>query len=387
MKTLKESLLAGMDDTLSKGDKIVDKILRNKLIDIIHNSRKLYPELDNKIYQDIIDTFTEVPSTDKKGTQWKQVIPDVKAGAKFKPFMINAKKGIYRKATEKELYGTTASAIDKRLKKIVSTYKKYNINNGYCISGSNYKKYFICEYTYVESPSNMNNDWYTFAYVTYNPTGVVTVSFNYDKKEWTFKPNNNIPANILNNYNLATAFISLGNSIFGQIADDGVNRLFDSQYNEIKHLIDIKYLKIGDLFDLKKNPNDWMKINVYHWNKRYEVKSYFYINTKRFEIITKELIEYLDINKTNNITTGIKSEIKTIQGYRYNQASVSKELDSYIKTNYKKVDRDNYDDSKRWFKVHKSGNDAKYGSYMVCFDTEEWRQQSFDDFYAGGIVD
>ena len=390
MKSLKESILADMDDTLNQGDKIIDKVLRNKLIDIIHNSNQIYPKIDNKTYQDIIDTFTEVPSTDKKGTKWEQVIPDVLAGANFKPFMINAKKGIYRKANEKELYGTTTSAMNKRLKKDIDIYKKYNINTGYYISGYNYKKYFMCEYTYVELPSSMNSDWYTFGYYTYNPKKIEFISCNYNTKEWTYKPNNSIPTNIVNNYTLAQVFLNIGNLIVSNLKRE-LQRCFKSQYNEIKHLIDIKVLKVGDIYDLKKNPKDWIKINVETFvSGKYVVDSYFYINMKRFEILTKEYLDYFDLNTTNtkNININdIKTEIKAIQNYRYNQASISKELDEYIKNNYKKIDRNNYTSNERWFKVHKAGNDAKYGSYMVCFDTKEWSQKTFDDFYGGGIVD
>ena len=248
----------------------------------------------------------------------------------------------------------------------------------------------MCEYTYVESPSSMNSDWYTFGYYTYRPTKMEFISCNYNTKEWTFKPNSNIPTNIVNNYTVSQVFLNIGNFIVYNLKRE-LQRCFKSQYNEIKHLIDIKVLKVGDIYDLKKNPKDWIKINVETFvGGKYIVDSYFYINMKRFEILTKEFLDYFGLNTTNTTNINIndiKAEIKAIQNYRYNQASISKELDEYIKNNYKKIDRKNYTSNDRWFKVHKAGNDAKYGSYMVCFDTKEWSQKTFDDFYGGGIVD
>ena len=66
--------------------------------------------------------------------------------------------------------------------------------------------------------------------------------------------------------------------------------------------------------------------------------------------------------------------------------SISQEAYDYIMKNYKKLSRDSIG-NKKWVKVYIAGNDAKYGSFMICVDTKEWRNVSFDEFYGGGIVD
>lgn len=40
-----------------------------------------------------------------------------------------------------------------------------------------------------------------------------------------------------------------------------------------------------------------------------------------------------------------------------------------------------------WFKVYWSGTDSKYGAFMICPDTKEWRNLTISEFYGGAIVD
>lgn len=77
--------------------------------------------------------------------------------------------------------------------------------------------------------------------------------------------------------------------------------------------------------------------------------------------------------------------IKQVCGHPYYQHgcwSIPKEMDDFIRENYTKGD-----DNGPFYKVYREGNDAKYGHYMINPRTMKWRNSTFDEFYAGGIVD
>ena len=62
--------------------------------------------------------------------------------------------------------------------------------------------------------------------------------------------------------------------------------------------------------------------------------------------------------------------------------SISEEMDKFIKENY--IDGN---DSGKFYKVYKCGNDAKYGHYMINPITMHKRESTFSEFYGGEIVD
>ena len=62
--------------------------------------------------------------------------------------------------------------------------------------------------------------------------------------------------------------------------------------------------------------------------------------------------------------------------------SISIEMDEFIRKNYTECDSEG-----KFYKVYRTGNDAKYGHYMVNPRTMHWRNSTFDEFYGGGIVD
>lgn len=53
---------------------------------------------------------------------------------------------------------------------------------------------------------------------------------------------------------------------------------------------------------------------------------------------------------------------------------------------YTRVD-DNDKAGRKWFKVYWSGTDSKYGAFMICPDTKEWRNTTMMEFYGGACVD
>lgn len=394
MKTLKESILSDMDDTMSRGDKLVDLAIRKELEKEI-NTHGWYTVCNKQVYQKIYDHCTEV--TDKKGSRWRLVLPYFETPEdNLKPIMvsISSKKALYRIPSEKELYGTTGSAMYKRIKKCVDKYSKLNVSTcffHYADYGLHLLMYIMNEYKFIGDVTNVtNNGWYTIAESYFNKVlgyerqHFEYMSFNYDTKEWGWGYNNKIPKSVIGSYALTNVWSTISKNVLYSDTPKGDNIIYQLVLTEMD-LVNIKNLKLakGDVSDVIKNPSkNWVKVNI---NKDYgkPISTYFYISKDGKSIVWKDDIK--DMLPDEASISNIKNEIKTIKNYIDNQASISNELDSYIRTNYKKVS--SYDDSQRWFKVHKAGNDAKYGSYMVCFDTKEWRNRTFDEFYDGGIVD
>lgn len=389
MKTLKESILDNMDTVLKKGDKLADKALKKQLIDKVHANWNV--KIDQDTYNNIMDICEERPSNEKKGSQWVFVLPDIKNGADFKPISANIKKGLWRVPMEKEMYSTTASAMHKRITKIVNGYKKYGLSNAFTLSGSRYNEMFLMnEYTYVKSP-NMGDEWYTYALYDYNTKTYKLMSFNPSTKEWSYGGNKNIPA-------------------MGLIASDTINITWDHISSAVrrtfKETADGAYqdgtvwhtflnyfltLRKGDISDYKKNPDNWAKITFDHGSYSGNNNDRFvYIHKTDFSVITesalaKETFDNVKNKLTQKQTKSVIAELEKVQKNEYN-TSISQEAYDYIMKNYKKLSRDSIG-NKKWVKVFVKGNDGKYGSFMICVDTKEWRNESFNEFYGNGFVD
>lgn len=393
MKTLKhilgEGLLGNIDDTLARGDKLMDKAAKKALIDKVHAN--WYAVIDQDTYNNIMDICEERPSVEKKGSQWVFVVPDIRNGADFKPISANIKKGLWRVPMEKEMYSTTTSAMHKRIAKIVNGYKKYGLSNAFTLSGSRYNEMFLMnEYTYVKSP-NMGDDWYTYALYEYKSKTYKLMSFNPSTKEWSYGGNKNIPA-------------------MGLIANDTINITWDHISGAVrrtfKETADGAYqdgtvwhsflnyfltLRKGDISDYKKNPDNWVKITFDHGSySGNNIDRFVYIHKTNFSVITesalaKETFDKVKNNLARKQTNSVTAELEQVQKNGYS-TSISDEAVDFIIKNYKKVSRDSIG-NKKWVKVHAKRSDAKYGSFMICVDSKEWRNTSFDEFYGGGIVD
>lgn len=402
MKALKtiliESVLNNMEDTINKGDKLVDIAAKKELEKEIYKTG-IYTVCNEQLYQKIYDYCTK--TTDKKGSRWRLIVPFFdKAGDNLKTLMvsISAKKAYYREPDEKEIYSTTGSAMNKRLKNVIDKYSKLNISNCF-LSNFDYdgfKKllYLMNEFKFVGDVTGvLNSGWYTIGINYFNKSlgyerqHIEYVSFNYDTKEWGWGYNGRIPKSVLGSATLYNIWETISkNVLHSDTSRDKITGAYQITLTKMD-LININNLKLakGDVNDVIKNENkNWIRIGVKEDYGKPEY-THFFISKDGKSIVWANEIH--DKNSgSNTSSSNIQKEIKTIKGYRYDHASISPELDAYIKKNYKNISRNN-NDNNRWFKVHKSGTDAKYGSYMVCFDTEEWRSRTFDEFYGGGIVD
>lgn len=65
---------------------------------------------------------------------------------------------------------------------------------------------------------------------------------------------------------------------------------------------------------------------------------------------------------------------------------ITPDMDDYIQMNYERIGQ-NDTAGRTWLKVYRKGTDAKFGHYMVCLDTKQRRDSTFDEFYGGGFVD
>ena len=123
MKQLKEILIEGIfgdiDDVLAAGDKEIVNMLRSA----IDNAQELWWArcISDNLYDEIVQHYTEVPAEEKKGTRWVLVMPD--KNSSFKPVMVATHKKLYRKPLDKEIYGTTASAMENDLKTLLQHIK------------------------------------------------------------------------------------------------------------------------------------------------------------------------------------------------------------------------------------------------------------------------
>ena len=394
MKTLKnilyEGILDDMESTLEKGNKLVDKALRKQLIDKVHSSWRT--TIDQDTYDKIMEICEERPSVEKKGSQWVFVLPDIKNGTNFKPISVNVKKGIWRVPMDKEMYSTTTSAMHKRLNKIINGYKKYDLSNAFVLSGSTYNEMFLMnEYTYVKSP-NMGDDWYTYAIYEFKTKTYKLVSFNPSTKEWSYGGNDNIPLIALighDSINVTWEHISSAVRRSFKETAEGAYQNGNVYHSYLSYFLT---LKKGDISEYKKNPNNWIKITFDsgNYSGSYSGDRFVYIHKTNFSVITesalaKDTFDNVKNNLAQKQTKSVIAELEKVQKNGYN-TSISQEAYDFIMKNYKKLSRDSIG-NKKWVKVFIEGYDAKYGSFMICVDTKEWRNVSFDEFYGNGIVD
>lgn len=74
--------------------------------------------------------------------------------------------------------------------------------------------------------------------------------------------------------------------------------------------------------------------------------------------------------------------IDKVTSCKWSCICISKEMDAFIRENYTKGN-----DTGKFYKVYREGNDAKYGHYMINPITMHKRNSTFDEFYGGGVVD
>ena len=367
---LKESLLDNTEKSLANGETVMKKGILNELKNDLR-SNSWYSYANDVIYEKIITTCEQLPDNEKKGTRWQLIMPDKESN--FKPIYVAIHKGLYRntKGADKELYGTTASAMHKRIAKEIKMYKDEALSPGW-IPGKaiTFAAFLMNEYTQVDNISG--NDWYTVSiYSHYSHTDKLLISYNPTAKEWTYGSNNNVPS-----------FVNNGNiNKFGTISEIMLgDELHKALY--ISYLSDfVSTLPHGNPNDFKKTSKFWKRIKFAgSQDNRYKDK-YLYVHTTKFVYLT---LEDIIINTTNNksgsISSAIQKEIEYVKTTRLPNPPISDELNDYIKNNFTLVDRDNHDKTQKWYKLHAARNDSKYGAYMVCFDTKQRRPTTHDEF-------
>lgn len=82
----------------------------------------------------------------------------------------------------------------------------------------------------------------------------------------------------------------------------------------------------------------------------------------------------------------MKEQLKEKLETRKGNVGLSEEEYAYIEANFKEVDKNDYA-GRKWRKVHRAKYDSKYGAFMICLETEQWRNTTFEEFYGGAVVD
>ena len=368
---LKEGLLDNTEKSLTNGETIMKKGILNELKTELR-SNSWYSYANDATYEKIINTCEQLPDNEKKGTRWQLIIPDKESN--FKPIFVALHKGLYRKTkgADKELYGTTASAMHKRIAKQIKRYKDEALSPGWVLSKAIiFAAFLMNEYTRVDNISG--NDWYTVFIYSNSLTNKILISYNPTTKEWTYGPNNNVPS-----------FVNNGNiNKFGTISEIMLRDKYElNKALYISYLSDfVSTLPHGNPKDFKKTSKFWKRIKFAGGQDNGYRDKVLYVHTTNFVYLTPG-----DINTTNNNSVptpssdAIQKEIEYVKTTSLPNPSISDELDNYIKNNFMLVDRENHDKTQKWYKLHAARNDSKYGAYMVCFDTKQRRPTAYTEF-------
>lgn len=82
----------------------------------------------------------------------------------------------------------------------------------------------------------------------------------------------------------------------------------------------------------------------------------------------------------------MKEQIRLkLEKYKGN-VGLSEDEHAFIDANFKEVDQNDYA-GRKWRKVHRAKYDSKYGAFMICLDTDQWRNTTMEEFYGGAVVD
>jgi hypothetical protein len=379
MKSLKEyilesSILEAKDDALTLHLKQLTSTASSKIKTIF-----VHP-IDQLKYNEIVENYTQVATEDKKGTKWFIFVPDDTAD--FKPIAISLKNHTWRIPTDKELYTKTSSAMGKDVKKLIGEYDR---GDDKLVTLVHYPTllYFMNEYTKVSTPGT--NGWYTFSIMSVSDVrkfssisnqSMNVFSINPSTREYVFGWRKDIPAKTGEEICYWTWFSeAMWDVIHGVSYMHGMVGVWGKVYEYLTTVL----LPVASVSVPKRS--EWSELCVMDWGS-------FRPTDKKF-LVHPETLALCPLDKTVGVdtsTSGIELEINALLKQRYPGGSISDELCDYIMKNYTKVERAG-DSSKKWYKVYRRGNDSKYGSFMVCFDSEEWRNRTFDEFYGSGIVD
>lgn len=375
MKTLKLYCEGVLDSFDKKVDVLKDTLWTKERHNCVKKLKTLIGRnyritTDESTYQEIVDNLVEIPSEDRKGKIWKLVLPDKESY--FKPIMLSLAHGVWRLATNKELCGTTYSAMEKRIKSHLKEIKDYSDLLLCTIPSVNFE-WIALNYDRVDS---IGSGWITTPvidhdYYSYGP--ITMVSFSMDSKQWCYGcPSGRIPNEFkIGKDQVTNEWVRFSDALFSlDFKRRHICKL--DCFDKVKSC-----LSKGDIKQYKKSSNDWIKLELY---TKYlnDVSDIIYINKKDLTYVSQR--DTLVEPKSKSIKDELDRLENGIGG------EVSDETMDYILKNFTKVG-ENDTKGLDWVTIHRKGSDYKYGRLNVCMKTKEWRNLSFSEFYDGGIVD
>lgn len=274
---LKEGLLDNTEKSLANGEATMKKNILNELKNELY-SNSWYSYANDALYEKIINACEQLPDKEKKGTRWQLIMPDKESN--FKPIYVAIHKSLYRKTkgADKELYGTTASAMHKRIAKQIKIYKDEALSPGWIPSKAiTYFAFLMNEYTRVDNISG--NDWYTISIYSYGPQKTTLISYNPTTKEWAYGPNNNVPS-FINDSNVGK---------FNIISDILTRDEFNNKPLYIGYMSSfISILPHGNPKDFKKTSKFWKRIRFAGSQDNGYKDKCLYVHTTNFVYLTPE---------------------------------------------------------------------------------------------------
>lgn len=323
----------------------ITSVLKPKL------DRNWFCFIDNTMFQNIQDTFEQVHPEEKKGTQWKLVID---GSFLDKMMMVSVKKGIWRYAMDKEIYGKTVKNFEKDFVKKLTEYDNLKFADDFGVTlWGGHKFFLINEYVKVNSP---DPSW-RLAFTDIDGE-CLPIRVDINGQQWGFDKNKKdaeirqrTASALASNANLA------GHKTRYHVADEVMKYI----YNNFK--------EVGDDYD---DTLTWSRMG---WGAESNNDIMVCGATKQWRHIS-----WKDTSNSSEMDKALKDIVKRS---KYGAYCLSEELYKYIKSTF---DQDLTGTVMgKWYTVYY--NDSKYGRFMINIDKKLWRKPSFDEFYGGGVVD
>lgn len=297
-----------------------------------------YNELTPDVFNRIKSEFVEVGPNEKLGKTNLFINNET-----FEILAVGLSQGVWRFAEEKDLWKYPLKSVEKDFN------KEFEMDYGQ--SGpAIYNKYYLYRSFKKVNDGVPSKGWKrAFIDIFGRNTPGRLVLINFDKKQWKY--------DISYNGNIKDLFW----------AGDAVN---NSEFSK-KHPLSIDYYSaIMNTCDPGENDGskNWIEV-------KFDNKGTLYINLHTLEYSNSKYASQSDI----------EDQLNDLKNSKWPNSPISVELNDYILKNFKSVDRNDTDG--KWIKVYKSGNDSKYGSYMINIERKLRRNTSFDEFYGGGFVD
>lgn len=296
-----------------------------------------YNELNPDVFNRIKSEFVEVGPNEKLGRSNFYINNET-----FEILAVGLSQGVWRVAEEKDLWRGSLKSVEKDFD------NEFEMDYGQ--SGPDINKYFLYKIYKFAGEGVPSKGWkraFIDIYGTKKRGKLVLV--NTDKKQWKF--------DISYNGNIEDLFWT-GNAVK------------NSDFSKKQPLSSSYYSAVMNTCQPGENDGskNWIEV-------KFDNKSTLYINL--------HTLEYSNSNYASQ--DDIEDQLNELNNSKWPNSSISNELNDYILKNFKKVNKN--DTEGKWIKVHKAGNDSKYGSFMINIERKLRRDTNFDEFYGGGVVD